>query len=141
MSMQIFKTALLGMSALLVCAGCSSQPDNSQLAEVEAAQSRDAAAAGRVYCALGGAEDFQRNCTMDRIASADGTILVLGRADAGYRRFRLIATGYGVEAADGAEPATITMVNDGMIEVTVAQDRYRLPATPRPQTPATPPPE
>lgn len=135
MFMQIFRTYTLAGFMVIASTGCSSEPDNSQLAEVEAAQSRDAAAAGRVLCALGGAEDFQRNCTMDRIASADGTILVLGRADAGYRRFRLIATGYGVEAADGAEPAVITMVDDGMIEVAVAQDRYRLPATPRPQTP------
>jgi hypothetical protein len=34
-----------------------------------------------------------------------------------------------VVAADGAEPATVRIVEDGMIEVTVAQDRYRLPAT------------
>jgi hypothetical protein len=123
-------STLLVAATLAGVAGCSSeQPDNEVLAEVEAEQVRDAAAAGRIPCALGGAERFRIDCTMDRIASADGETLVLGRPDAGFRRFRVVTDGRGVIAADGAEPATVRIVEDGMIEVTVAQDRYRLPAT------------
>jgi type IV pilus biogenesis protein CpaD/CtpE len=129
MSLRI-SSVLLVAATLASVAGCSSeQPDNEVLAKVEAEQVRDAAAAGRIPCALGGAERFRIDCTMDRIASADGETLVLGRPDAGFRRFRVVTDGRGVIAADGAEPATVRIVEDGMIEVTVAQDRYRLPAT------------
>ncbi len=119
-------------AVLLILAACSSEPDNGELAAVEATQTRDAAAAGRVFCALGGAEAFALNCTMEQIASNDGTILVLGRQDAGYRRFRITTDGRGVEAADGAEQAAVVLIDNGMIEVTVADDRYRLPARERP---------
>jgi hypothetical protein len=117
--------------SLISVAGCSSEPDNRNLAEVEAAQTRDAAASGRIYCALGGAQDFAQNCTMEQIAANEGTILVLGRPDAGYRRFRITTDGRGVEAADGSEPAVVTLIDNGLIEVAVASDRYRLPATQR----------
>lgn len=66
---------------------------------------------------------------MDRMTSADGTILVLGRDDAGFRRFRITSDGHGVVVADGAEPAHVSVIDSGMIEVAVGQDRYRLPAT------------
>lgn len=117
-----------GLSAALLLAACSSEPDNGELAAVEATQARDAAAAGRVYCALGGAEAFALNCTMEQIAGRDGTILVLGRQDAGYRRFRITTDGRGVEAADGSEPAVVSLIDNGLIEVAVGNDRYRLPA-------------
>lgn len=117
---------MLGVALL---GGCSGAPDNTKLAEVEAQQVRDAADAGRIFCALGGEANFQMTCTIDRIASSDGTVLVLGRQDSGYRRFRITTDGRGVVAADGAEPASVAVMTNGMIEVAVAQDRYRLPAT------------
>ena len=122
--------AIFGLAAALTggLAACSREPDNAQLAEVEASQARDAAAAGRVACALAGAPNFRTDCTLDRVASAQGTVLVIGREDVGYRRFRTMA-GRGVVAADGAEPARVSIVDGGMIEVAVANDRYRLPAT------------
>jgi hypothetical protein len=131
--MRIFdaRTATVG-ALILALAACSSEPDNGELAAVEATQTRDAAAAGRVYCALGGAEAFALNCTMEQIASNEGTIIVLGRQDVGYRRFRITTDGTGVAAADGAEPAVVALIDNGMIEVTVAEDRYRLPARERP---------
>ncbi len=127
-------SSLLGLSfSTLALVGCSSETDNRSLVEAEAQQTRNAAAAGRIWCALDGAEGFRLDCTMDRIASADGQILVLGRQDSGYRRFRFVP-GQGVETADGAETASVAIIGDGQIEVTVADDRYRLPATVRGQT-------
>jgi hypothetical protein len=123
-------TVLAAIATLGLVSACGGAPENAELAKVEAEQVRDAAAAGRVACALGGAQNFRVDCTMDRISGEEGTVLVLGRADAGYRRFR-IAPGRGVVAADGAEQATVTVVENGMIEVSVADDRYRLPATVR----------
>jgi hypothetical protein len=130
--MQISRWRLALVAAIMIgLGGCTSEPDNQELAEVEADQTRDAAAAGRIFCALEGAEDFAQNCTMEQIASSDGTILVLGNAAGGYRRFRVTTDGRGVEAADGSEPATVTLIDNGLIEVAVANDRYRLPATQR----------
>lgn len=128
--MPIFERVLpvLGLALL---AACGSEPDNAVLADVEAEQVREAAEAGRVRCALGGADVFRLDCTMERIAGAEGETLVLGRPDAGYRRFRVMTDGRGVVAADGAEPARVTIVEDGVIEVAVGTDRYRLPATMR----------
>lgn len=114
-----------------VLSACVREPDNQKLAEVEAQQVRDAADAGRVFCALGGERQFQLNCTLDRIASKDGPVLVLGRADAGYRRFRVTTDGRGVATADGADQARVSLMDNGLIEVAVANDRYRLPATVR----------
>lgn len=119
------------MIVALALAGCSTEPDNQKLAEVEAQQVRDAADAGRIFCALGGEQHFQLNCTLDRIASSEGPVLMLGRADAGYRRFRVTTDGRGVVTADGAEQARVSVMDNGLIEVAVAEDRYRLPATVR----------
>jgi hypothetical protein len=130
MSMRISER-LFPVLALGLLAACSSEPDNAVLADVEAGQVREAAEAGRVRCALAGAEVFRLDCTMERIAGAEGETLVLGRPDAGYRRFRVTTDGRGVVAADGAEPARVSIVEDGVIEVAVGGDRYRLPATMR----------
>ena len=115
---------------IAIVGGCREQTaDNQVLATVEAQQVRDAAAAGRVPCALAGARLFRLDCEMQRIVGSDGETIVLGRADAGYRRFRVTTDGHGVVAADGAEPASVRIVEPGVIEVAVGQDRYRLPAT------------
>jgi hypothetical protein len=127
--MRISNQLLSIAATMLLISGCSREPDNSVLAKVEAEQVRDAAAAGRIPCALAGAEAFRLNCTMERIAGPQGETLVMGRADAGYRRFRVTSDGRGVIAADGSDPAQVTLIDDGQIEVAVAGDRYRLPAT------------
>jgi hypothetical protein len=126
--MRISEALAIGL-ALTALAGCRERPNNAELAKVEAEQVRAAATAGRVPCALGGATVFRLDCTMDRISSAEGQTLVLGRANAGYRRFRVTTDGRGVVSADGAEPAVVTVIGDDQIEIRVGQDRYRLPAT------------
>ena len=49
------------------------------------------------------------------------------RPDGGYRRFVELGDGRGVEAADGADAVT-SRYHDGVLEVVVAQERYRFPA-------------
>ncbi|MEQ1688662.1 MAG: hypothetical protein ABL874_08820 [Sphingopyxis sp.] len=127
MSMRIFDLGLC--AAALILAGCGRAVDNQAIADTEARAVRDAATGGRIFCALGGASGFRLDCTMDRMESNEGTVLVLGRDDAGFRRFRITRDGRGVVTADGAEQAVVRVIEGGMIEVTVAQDRYRLPAT------------
>ncbi|WP_232014897.1 MULTISPECIES: hypothetical protein [unclassified Sphingopyxis] len=116
------------MTGLLLLAACGGAPDNGDLAEAEARGSREAAAEGRIECALEGAKLFDRTCTVEEISGADGTVLVVGRANVGYRRLQIATDGRGVVSADGAEPAKVTIVGDGMIEVAIGSDRYRLPA-------------
>lgn len=113
---------------LLLLAGCSGAPDNGELAEAEARGSREAAENGRIECALEGAKLFDRTCTVEEMSGADGTALVVGRGDVGYRRLLITTDGRGLVSADGSEPAKVTIVGDKLIEVAVGADRYRLPA-------------
>src|SRR3546814_6158377 len=123
--MKKFGVALLTLIAL---AGCDRAPDNGDLAEAEARGSREAAEHGRIECALEGAKLFDRTCTVDEMSGADGTILVVGRANVGYRRLQITTDGRGVVSADGPEPAKDSIVGNNMIEIAIGHDRYRLPA-------------
>jgi len=117
--------ALLMMVAL---AACNRAPDNSELADAEARGSREAAEDGRIECALEGSKLFDRTCTVEEMSGEGGTILVVGRGNVGYRRLQITTDGRGVVSADGAEPAKVNIVGNNMIEVAIANDRYRLPA-------------
>lgn len=86
-------------------------------------------------CALAGAKDFSAECTVERSASPDGTILTLHHADGGFRRLLVMKDGQGVVAADGAEPAEVRMSEKSEIEVSLGGDRYRLPAKAKPANP------
>ncbi|PZQ20866.1 MAG: hypothetical protein DI569_14035 [Sphingopyxis macrogoltabida] len=121
--------AALGLAgAALLLSGCNRAPDNGTLAEAEARGGREAAASGRIACALEGAKLFDRTCTVEEMNGPDGTVLVVGKQDVGYRRLQITTDGRGLVTADGAEPATVTIIEDGLIEVKVGPDRYRLPA-------------
>lgn len=80
---------------------------------------------GHVACLIDGQSAWTRDCRYDQ----DGEILTLRHPDGGFRRFRIVGDGRGLEPADGAEGARIAIVDDGMIEVAVGADRYRLPAS------------
>lgn len=121
------RARLMLVSALLL-AGCDNAPDNDMLAEAEARGSREAAANGRIECALEGAKLFDRTCTIEEMTGADGTILIVGKPAVGYRRLQITTDGRGVIAADGSQAATVAIIGDGMIEVAIGADRYRLPA-------------
>jgi hypothetical protein len=84
----------------------------------------------RIECRFGGATQFERNCTIER-EGAGGAILVIRKPDGGFRRLRIVSDGRGVVAADGAEPARVTILANDLIEVEIGGDRFRLPATMR----------
>lgn len=67
-------------------------------------------------------------CTVERIAGERGLTLLVRHPDGGFRRLTVTTDGRGVAAADGAEPARVTVAGDA-IDVAVGGDRYRLPAT------------
>jgi hypothetical protein len=85
--------------------------------------------APEIPCALGGSADFRKDCQVERTVSAEGLALVLHHPDGGFRRLLVATDGRGVVTADGADQATVSVVDAGTIEVTVGDDRYRLPAT------------
>jgi hypothetical protein len=81
----------------------------------------------RIECAVDGASAFERVCTVERTAGRD-VLLTLRSPSGSFRRLVATQDGRGVMAADGAEPATVTIVGEGLIEVSIGSDRYRLPA-------------
>src|SRR5690606_13693707 len=121
------KAGLLALPLLLL-GGCGAAPDNSALARAEARQGEEAALNGRIDCALEGAKHFDRTCTLEEMSGAQTNILIVGRADTGYRRLAIAKDGRGVVSVDVAEPAKVMIVKEGVIEVAVGRDRYRLPA-------------
>jgi len=105
-----------GMTLLMACSG----------------KPAEKAPGTEVPCALAGVQDFSPECTVERTAGAEGTILTLHHPDGGFRRLLVMKDGQGVTAADGAEPAEVRMNGAGEIEVSLGGDRYRLPAKPKP---------
>src|SRR3546814_2680488 len=85
-----------GALALLLLAACNASPDNGALSDAESRRAGEAAINGRIDCALEGAKRFDRDCTIDEMRGADDTILVVGRADKGYRRLQVATDGRGV---------------------------------------------
>jgi hypothetical protein len=80
---------------------------------------------------VGGAEAFERVCTVERAAGAEGLTLTIRAPGGGFRRLLVTKDGRGVVAADGAEEARVSPIAADRIEVAVGRDRYRLPATVR----------
>ena len=111
--------AALSLTAALLLAAC--QPtDGNQVATVEDD--------GRIDCRIGNDDQFHRFCSVERERTDQGTVLTVRKPDGGFRRLLATRDGRGVVAADGAEPAEVTIVGENMIEVAIAGDRFRLPA-------------
>jgi hypothetical protein len=126
MSMRIF--SLTPLFILAACGGAEHK--GKTLAEIEQqSASRAADDQGRANCAVGGAPAFTQTCTIERAASDKGLVLTLRHDSGGFRRLLVTKDGRGVVAADGAEPAIVKPLSEGLIEVSLGGDRYQLPAT------------
>jgi hypothetical protein len=108
------------LPSLLAFAGCGEEP---------APPSGPQPKAEQVECAVGGAVAFEPTCTVERNVGPDGLTLTVRSPSGSFRRLLVTKDGRGVVAADGAERATVTPVGGNRIEVAIAGDRYRLPAT------------
>ncbi len=104
--------ALLASLALAAC-GEESQPPEGEAIE----------------CAIGAGSEFSPDCLYDY--RADVQQVVIWHPDGGFRRFNLLPGGAGVASTDGAEQVIQGMMG-GQLEVTVGDDRYRLPTQPVP---------
>ncbi len=136
MSMPISKAICL-LAATLSLAACGGTESES-LQQAEASADEAAALNGKVECALAGSTVFERTCTTERIANADGQLLVIRHADGGFRRFKILTDGRGLAPADGFDETKIALIENGMIEVSSGDDKYRLPAQIKASEPAAP---
>ena len=68
------------------------------------------------------------DCTIERDASPDGTVLTLRNPDGSFRRLLIVRDGRGVVAADGAESARVSPAGGKDIDVAIGGMVYRLPA-------------
>jgi hypothetical protein len=126
---------LFSLVLLAACGGGKKDPGPAGPGAGEATIPAPAATADasddRVDCAVDGAA-FAHSCTVERVTGDEGLVLTLRAPSGGFRRLLVTKDGRGVVAADGAEPAKVTVLGPGRIEVVIGGDRYRLPATVRP---------
>jgi hypothetical protein len=113
---------------LLFCLAACGSNNAVDLQQAESEADEQAALDGKVECALAGSATFERNCTTEQIAGSDGKILVIRHPDGGFRRFDILTDGRGLAPSDGFDETRISLLSDGMIEVTSGDDKYRLPA-------------
>ena len=115
------RASILFPLVLLAACGGDPAPEHNAFAET---------VRNRIDCRFPGNAQFERSCTFER-DSNDAAVLVIRKPDGGFRRLRIVADGRGVVAADGAEPARVTILADNRIEVAIGGDFFRLPATVR----------
>jgi hypothetical protein len=109
---------LLAVALLAGCGEQASTPGN------QAGGAQAPVDDGKADCITGGTGEWAHDCLVER----QGDLLTIRHPDGGFRRFRVLADGRGLEAADGAEPAKLKITGKEQIEVATGDDRYRLPA-------------
>ncbi len=114
-------SALILLLAFTGCSAGAEQPQAEPGAE-------------RIECALGEGAEFAADCLLERSEVEGVRLLTVRHPDGGFRRFEQVDDGRGLIAVDGADQANLNFA-DKVLEVAVASDRYRFPATPNPATP------
>lgn len=82
-----------------------------------------------VECALGPGTTFAKDCAIERSKQGEVYKMILRHPDGGFRRLEVDASNT-IVSADGADAAQIVL-NGSVAEVTVGDDRYRIPLQPR----------
>jgi hypothetical protein len=115
------------ISSLLLLAALAACGEEQQEA-ARAQEQREVAAAPHFPCAKDDAP-LRPDCTAERMQTKDGWVITIRHPDGHFRRLRVTDDGRGVVAADGAEPARTTPAGADSVDIAIAGDRYRLPAT------------
>ncbi len=113
--------------ALFLLAGCG--PADDPAPRSEGAKAAPGGADDRIECRIGNARQFELFCTFSLSDGAEGKVMTIRKPDGGFRRLLIADDGRGVVAYDGAEAATVSIIDDNRIEVEVGGDSFRLPAT------------
>ena len=78
-----------------------------------------------VECALGPGTTFAKDCAIERSKDGETYRMILRHPDGGFRRLEVDANNT-IVSADGADAAQIVLKGT-VAEVTVGEDRYRIP--------------
>lgn len=107
---------------LLIAPACSGGDD---------AVPQDAVETGdqKIACAIGPGAGFRESCSLTRFERAGETIYRIDQPGGGFRLFTVATDGSGMVSYDGADRAS-NRLDGEMLEVTVGDERYRLPAKP-----------
>lgn len=81
----------------------------------------------KIDCALGRGEAFKANCTLQIAANENETFLVIHHPDGDFRRFVFSPATGGFLTADGADTLETFVDRDGVREIKLADNRYRIP--------------
>jgi hypothetical protein len=117
-----------GWAALVLLAACSEQSTAEREAEARVERPTVITETNHVFCAHPG-DEMASNCTIERYRTDQGLVLTVRHLDGAFRRLAVTTDGRGIVAADGAEPARVTILDANRIEVAIGGDRYQLPAT------------
>ena len=112
MSMRTRDAFLLGLLALAGCSDYSVTDFGGEL----------------IRCRFAGSQRFEPVCAVERKREPRGVVLTVRHPDGGFRRLAVRPDGSGLETADGAEKAVVTLAGATQIEVTIEGDSYRIPA-------------
>ncbi len=121
----IFNKAGVALSLSMGClalSACSSDEE-----DIAAAQ-EEALVGNKIECALDAVEQFTLSCATERVVEEDQTILMIRHSDGGFKRFRILTDGRGLEAAEGFDPIIIEIIDDDNIMLISGADRYKLKA-------------
>lgn len=111
--------ALSGLAALSAC--------GDDEAAIAAAQ-KASLVGNKIECALNGSDSFSLNCATERVSSDNGTILMIRHSDGGFKRFRILTDGRGLETAEGFDDSSIEIIDEEYIILSSGVDRYKLKA-------------
>jgi hypothetical protein len=114
-SNALFVVALISVTSGLTACGHQADAGNPTGAEP-------------IPCRASAAPALSADCTVERMATPEGTTLTLRNPDGSFRRLLLVGDGRGVIAADGAEPAIVRPGDAKSIDVEIGGMVYRLPA-------------
>lgn len=126
--MRIFSGSALCLA--LALAGCGESPKPVAKTEAELADQVEENQ-NLIPCAIGGATEFAKLCTYETKNGEQGLTIIVRHNDGAFRRLLVTKDG-NVVAADGADEASFSMLGTDGIEVTIAGDRYQLPAVIKP---------
>ncbi len=121
---QIFKRPKLTIPLLCLPLLAACGDDEAKLAAAQNA----ALVGNKIECALNGADMFSKICATERVSAEDGTILMIRHSDGGFKRFRILTDGRGLEVAEGFNDTHIEIIDETYIILSSGNDKYKLQA-------------